>query len=122
MNLKKLTLTYLSAYLVGGGLGLSLAPGIALNLLQSNQEYGDVMPRVAGLFMVVLGTLIGAFVVRSDYSYYSLTILVRTGIVGFLFVLYLIDRDPMFIVLEAIVLVGLIPSYFVLASERSNSA
>ena len=122
MNLKKVTLSYLATYLVGGGIGLALAPDFALDLLQSDQDYGDVMPRVVGMFMVALGSLIGLFVYKGDYTYYRFSIVARTGIVIFLFVLYAIDQDPLFIVFSVIVLVGLVPSYFVLFSERSASA
>ena len=121
MNLKRVTLSYLTTYLVGGGLGFAVAPDFALDLLQSNQDYGEVMPRVVGMFMVALGSLIGLFVVKGDYTYYAYSIAARTGIVIFLFILYLIDQDPLFLVFNAIVLVGLIPSYYVLFSERNTA-
>ena len=122
MNLKRLTLSYLSAYLVGGGLGLAIAPDFALDLLQSDQDYGDVMPRVVGMFMVALGSFIGLMVYRGDYSYYRFSIVARTGIVAFLTLLYTIDQDPLFLVFDAIVLVGLLPSYYVALSERAGSS
>jgi uncharacterized protein YjeT (DUF2065 family) len=121
VNLKKLTLTYLATYLIGGGIGLALAPDFALDLLQSDQEYGDVMPRVVGMFMVALGSLIALFVAKSDYTYYPFSIAARTGIVIFLFILYSIDQDPLFLVLIAIVLIGLLPSYYAFYEERSAS-
>ena len=117
MNPKRILFTYLSAYLVFGGLGLAFAPDTALDLLQSDQEYGDVMPRVVGMFMVALGSLIGLFVLKKDYRYYGYSIVARTGIVAFLFYIYSIDSDPMFLVFNAIVLVGLVPSYVVLIRE-----
>jgi hypothetical protein len=119
MNLKRLTLSYLSAYLLGGGLALAAAPEFALDLLQSNEDYGDVMPRVVGMFMVALGSFIALMVYRRDYSYYRFSIVARTGIVIFLFVLYSIDQDPLFLVFSAIVLVGLVPSYYVVLTERT---
>lgn len=118
MTLKRITLTYLSAYLLLGGLGLALAPELALDLLQAEQDYGDVMPRVVGMFMVALGALIGLFVYNRDYTYYPYSIVARTGIVVFLFILYTIDQDPLFLVFNAIVLLGLLPSYFAYFSER----
>lgn len=117
MNRKRLLLGYLSGYLLFGGLGLAFAPDIALDLLQSDVDYGDVMPRVVGMFMVALGALIALFVIKADYTYYRFSIVARTGIVAFLFYLYTIDTDPMFLVFNAIVLVGLIPSYVVLVRE-----
>ena len=121
MKLKQLTLSYLSGYLLGGGIALAIAPDFALDLLQSDQEYGDVMPRVVGMFMVALGSFIGLMVYRKDYSYYRFSIVARTGIVIFLTVLYTIDSDPLFLVLDAIVLVGLLPSYYVILNERESA-
>ena len=119
MNAKRTLLLYLSGYLLAGGIGLAFAPDFFLDLFGSNQEYGDVMPRVAGMFMMVLGGLIGVIVYHGDYKYYPITIGARTFIVIFLFVLYAIDRDPFFLVINVIVLVGLIPSYVVFVKERN---
>lgn len=121
MNPKRVLLGYLSGYLLVGGLGLAFVPGTALDLLQSDQDYGDVMPRVVGMFMVALGALVALFVARRDYTYYGFSIAARTGIVIFLGYLFTIDNDPLFVVFAAIVLAGLIPSYVVLWSERGRS-
>ena len=82
--MKRLTFVYLASYLAGGGIGLLLAPDVALSLLLSNGEYGDVMPRVVGMFMLVLSMLISSFLRRDDYSYYGTTILARSFIVAVL--------------------------------------
>ena len=117
MRLKRLTLIYPATILTFGGLGFALLPEFTLDLLQSNQDYGDVMPRLVGMFMVALGSLIGLFVARNDYAYYGYSIVARTGCFVFFFVLYSIDQDPLFLVFPAIVWVGLIASYFVYISE-----
>ena len=117
MRLKRLTLIYPATILTFGGLGFALLPEFTLDLLQSNQDYGDVMPRLVGMFMVALGSLIGLFVARKDYTYYGYSIVARTGFFVFFFVLYSIDQDPLFLVFPAIVSVGLIASYFVYISE-----
>ncbi len=117
MRLKRLTLIYPATILIFGGLGFALLPEFTLDLLQSNQDYGDVMPRLVGMFMVALGSLIGLFVARNDYTYYGYSIVARTGFFVFFFVLYSIDQDPLFLVFPAIVSVGLIASYFVYISE-----
>ena len=110
---KRLTLIYLATYLALGGLGLLLVPDLALTLLLSNGDYGDVMPRVVGMFMLVLSGIIASFVRRADYSYYLLTILARSFIVVVLTTLYLRTRDPLFLALNAIVLIGLLPAMYV---------
>ena len=118
MPIKRILLLYVVGYLTFGGLGLAIAPDQFLDLFQSNQEYGDVMPRVVGMFMIVLAAFIGMVVYFEDYKYYPFSIAARTFIVVVLFVVYFIDRDPFFLVINAIVLVGLIPSYIVLIREK----
>jgi hypothetical protein len=45
-HIQRLTMTYLAAYLLIGGLGLLLAPTFALRLLLSDGAYGEIMPRL----------------------------------------------------------------------------
>ena len=121
--MKRVTLVYLASYLGVGGLGLLLAPDLALSLLLSTGEYGDVMPRVVGMFMLVLSYLITSFIRRGDFSYYVATIVARTFIVVVLGVLYLRSGDRLFLVLEAIVLLGLLPAiYLQLSGEGGPSS
>src|SRR5262245_369306 len=96
-----------------GGLGLLVVPELTLPLLLSSGRYGDVMPRLFVTFMVSLGGFILQFVWARDYRYYRYTIVARTFIVVALTALYFKARDPLFLVLEVIVLVGLIPSIYV---------
>ena len=118
--MKRATLVYLAAYLGVGGLGLLLAPSVALPLLLSTGDYGDVMPRVVGMFMLVLCALVGTFVHRRDYSYYLTTIVARVFIVATLAILYFRSADPLFLVLEGIVLLGLVPALYVQFFHRAG--
>ena len=119
--MQRLTLSYLAGYLLAGGLGFLVAPDVALRLLLSNGAYGDIMPRVVGLFMLVLGGFILQFVRARDYRYYLYAIVARSFIVLVLTALYFRARDPLFLVLDAIVLIGLLPSiYVVVQSARAN--
>src|SRR5262245_29066087 len=54
MPVRRLTFIYLATYLLVGGGNLLVAPDLALRLLLSNGAYGDIMPRLFGLFMFVL--------------------------------------------------------------------
>ncbi len=119
--MQRLTLSYLAGYLLVGGLGFLVAPDVALRLLLSNGAYGDIMPRVVGLFMLVLGGFILQFVRARDYRYYLYAVVARSFIVLVLTALYFQARDPLFLVLDAIVLIGLLPSiYVVVQSARAN--
>jgi hypothetical protein len=108
--LQQLTFIYLSSYLLVGGLGLLVVPVLTLRLLLSNGSYGDVMPRLVGVFMLALGGVILQFVRARDYRYYRYTIIARIFIFVAMTALYFKSRDPLFLVLDAIVLVGLLPS------------
>jgi len=120
--MQRVTLIYLTTYLFLGGLGLLVFPDLALRLLLSNGSYGDVMPRVVGMFMLVLSGFIFQFVYRGDYRYYAYAVFARSFIVLVLTALYFTTSDPLFLVLDAIVLVGLLPSIYVLAIRRQPSS
>jgi uncharacterized protein YjeT (DUF2065 family) len=120
-NMQRLTLIYLSTYLLVGGSGLLLFPDLTLRMMQSNGTYGDVMPRVVGIFMVALGGVIFQFVRAQDYRYYLYTIFARAFIVLALTTLYFRSDDPLFLVLDAIVLIGLLPSIYVAATRTTVS-
>jgi len=115
--MQRLTLIYLAAYLLFGGLGLLVTPGLTVRLLLSNGNYGDVMPRLVGMFMIALGGVIVQFLRARDYRYYRYTVVARSFIVVALTAVYLRARDPLLIVLDAIVLVGLLPSIYVVAVD-----
>ena len=121
---QRLTLIYLATYLLIGGGSLLVAPDLALRLLLSNGAYGDIMPRLFGLFMFVLGGVIYQFVRARDYRYYFYTIVARSFIVVVMTALYFKARDPLLLVLDAIVLIGLLPSIYVAAqsARASNGA
>jgi hypothetical protein len=111
--LQRLTLIYVASYLLVGGVGLLLAPDLTLRLLLSNGRYGDVMPRLVGVFMLALGGVILEFLRARDYRYYRYTIVARIFIFVAMTAVYFKARDPLLLVLDAIVLVGLLPSIYV---------
>jgi uncharacterized protein YjeT (DUF2065 family) len=119
--MQRLTLIYLATYLLMGGLGFLIAPALSLRLLFSNGAYDDIMPRVVGLFMFVLGGVIVQFVRARDYRYYLYIIVARCFIVLVMTALYFKARDPLFLVLDAIVLLGLLPSIYVAAQSPRAS-
>ena len=119
--MQRLTFIYLATYLLAGGLGLVVAPGVTLRLLGATGAYGDAMPRFAGSFMVVLGAMIAQFARARDFRYYGTTILGRSFIVLVLVALYVKTRDPLFLVLNAIVLVGLVPSIYAVTRRADRT-
>jgi hypothetical protein len=118
--MQRLTFVYLGSYLVVGGVGFLLAPAWTLRLLFAQGSYGDVMPRLVGVFMAALGGAVIQFLRAGDYRYYGYTIAARLFIVAALTALYLTTGDPLFVAMDAIVLLGLIPSIYVAAREQRS--
>jgi uncharacterized protein YjeT (DUF2065 family) len=118
--LQRLTFIYLGSYLVIGGLGFLLAPEWTLRLLFAQGSYGDVMPRLVGVFMAALGGAVIQFLRAGDYRYYSYTIAARVFIVAALTALYLSTADRLFVAMDAIVLLGLVPSIYVAARAQRS--
>jgi hypothetical protein len=79
------------------------------------------MPRVVGMFMISLSGLIAAMLYFKDYKYYGFSIVVRTFIVLFLFLLFFMNKDPFFIIISIIVLIGLIPSYIIFIKDKTTN-
>jgi len=118
--MKRMTLIYLATYLLAGGAAFAFFPGIALKLFFSTGHYDDVMIRVSGMFMLTLSGLIAMMARNRDYTYYGYTIVARTFITCFLIFLLASTQDPMFAILIAVVLSGLLPSYYVFITERRS--
>jgi hypothetical protein len=104
-----------------GGFGLLVVLELTLRLLLSNGSYDDVMPSLVGVSMVALGGAVLQFVRARDYRYYGYAIVARLFIVVALTALYFKARDPLFLVLDAIVLVGLLPSIYVAVLARPGT-
>lgn len=118
MKSKKITLIYLVTYLAIGGIGFTLFPDQTLQLFLSNGDYGDVMPRMTGMFMCALSFLIFRIVRNEDWHYYAATIYVRSTIVLILSWLFYESSDTMLLVVMVIVLIGLIPSVVIHLKSR----
>lgn len=108
MSKTRLSLWYLTTYLVLGGMGLLFAPTIALDLLLTKGDYGTVMPRLAGLLMIGLGVFV-LQIIRHELSVlYPTTLAVRAFFLVALLAIYFSTSDPLFIVLTFIVGLGVI--------------
>ncbi len=118
MKAKKITLTYLVTYLAIGGVGFTLFPNQVLDLFLSNGDYGDIMPRMTGMFMCALSFLIFRIIRNEDWHYYAATIYVRSTLVLILSWLFYKSSDPMLLIVMGIVLIGLIPSIVIHLKSR----
>ena len=108
MRRTRLSLTYVAGYLVFAGVMLMLAPKTSLQLLQSNGQYGDVMPRLLGVVLFALGVVVVQIIRHGVENLYGTTILVRLFILAALASLYLTYSDPLFIALLGVVGLGVL--------------
>ena len=118
--MKTITFSYLASYLLFGGIGFAFLPDLTLSMFLSNADYGDVMPRVTGMFMILLGGLVANMAAVRDFTYYRYSVLARTFAVGFLGYLLAKTGNPLFIVLLVIVLIGYLPSLYVVVREYTR--
>lgn len=108
MRRTNLSLIYVAAYLLASGLFLLLAPRLALQLLLTSGDYGEILPRLVGLLLLGLGILVVQIIRHRVSALYATTLAVRAVFcVGFV-VLYTLSRDPLFLVLLAVVGIGVL--------------
>ena len=100
------SLYYLAGYLLAGGTGFLFFPQLSLKLFQSNGNYPDIMLQMLGMFMLSLGFVIVQFIRLRATALYSSTLIIRPMILSILVWLYVVNKDPMLLVLLAIVGIG----------------
>ena len=107
MRRTRLSLYYLAGYLIIIGAGLLLAPGQTLRWMLSDEHYGTVFPRFAGMLMSGLGMNIAGIIRARAEVLYPATLGVRTYFLICLSTFYVLTRDPFFLALLGIVLIGM---------------
>ncbi|MEW6436865.1 MAG: hypothetical protein AB1508_06815 [Pseudomonadota bacterium] len=108
MTRTRLSLYYLASYLVVIGFGLLAWPHATLVLLRSNGDYSDVFTRLAGMFMSGMGLSIFGMIRARSEQQYPTTLFVRTYFIASLVAFYAMTKDPFFLVLIAIVVLGFV--------------
>ena len=106
MHKTRLSLFYLAGYLLIGGIGFLAVPQTMLKLFLSNGEYADVMVRFVGLLLIALGVMVVQMIRLRAFQLYPATLVVRTIILVGLLIFFVVYRDPMMMVLLAIVGIG----------------
>ena len=72
----------------------------------SNGDYSTLMLRALGMFMIGLGVIVAQVIRRRIMELYGTTLLVRLFFLFCLMTFYLFSRDPFFLVLFTIVVIG----------------
>ena len=108
MRRTHLSLYYLAGYLIPAGIALIAAPQLALKLLLSNGAYGDVLPRLLGVVLLALGIFVLQTIRLRLDALYGTTLFARAVILACLLGLFVYARDPLFLVLFAVVGFGFV--------------
>src|SRR6516162_2798561 len=108
MKKTRLSLFYLGSYLNILGFGLLFPPHGTLKLLQSNGDYGNIFPRVAGMLMSGLGLSVFGMIRARSSELYPATLLMRVYFIACIFAFYAMTSDPLFLVLVGIVGLGFV--------------
>jgi uncharacterized protein YjeT (DUF2065 family) len=122
MDRTRLSLFYLATYLPIAGLLLLLIPDVATKLLLSNRTYDDVFTRLAGALLLALGILIIQIVRHRVEVLYPWTVVVRIGLCLALLALYVRTSDPFFLVIFAVVFIGVVLTGGTYLLERRDKA
>jgi uncharacterized membrane protein YccC len=83
-------------------------PRGTLKILQSNADYGDVFPRVAGMLMSGLGLAVFGMIRARSSDLYPATLVIRAYFIVCIIAFYATTHDPLFLVLVGIVGLGLV--------------
>ncbi len=121
MNGTRLSLFYLSSYLFIIGVGLLFVPHGTLKILQSNADYGDVFPRVAGMLTSGLGLAVFGIIRARSPDLYPATLFIRAYFIVCIITFYATTRDPLFLVLVGIVGLGFILTLASYLLDRKSS-
>lgn len=122
MHRTRLSLFYLVGYLSVTGLALMGAPALTLRVLQTNRDYGEVMPRFAGVLMVALAALVSQIVRHRLEVLYPATVVIRGGILAFVIGLYMASADPLFLMVAGVVGLGVLMTAIAYWRERPPAA
>jgi hypothetical protein len=116
----RLSLYYLATYLFFTGLGLLFAPQFSLKLLFSTGHYENAFVEFTGAFMIALSMLVTQIIRHSLEVLYPTTLVVRVFFIAVIVALYLQTQDPLFLVVLAVVSLGVLLTASAFVMERKS--
>lgn len=117
----RLSLMYVASYLSLAGLGWFLTPEMSLRLFFSTGHYDSTFVRVAGALLIVLSILVIQVIRHHLETIYTTIILVRVFLCAVWVLLYVLTRDPLFLITLGIVGVGVIISTLAFISDKKHN-
>lgn len=122
MSKTRLSLFYPAAYLSIGGIGFLLAPQTTLSLLLSNGTYSDLMVRIMGTFLLALAIVVVQIIRLQATQLYFTSVLLRIWVLTAFTAFYVVYRDPMLLILVAIIGLGVVLTMLVCVTERKSAS
>jgi uncharacterized protein YjeT (DUF2065 family) len=122
MRRTNLSLYYLAGYLIPAGTLLLLVPDFATKLLLSNRTYDDAPFRLAGILLIGLGILVTQIIRHRLEVLYPTTVVVRLLISATLIGLFAETRDPFFLVVLTVVVIGIVLTGTTYLLDRREAA
>lgn len=118
----RLSLNYLATYLLVTGAGLLLAPQLTLGLLFSTGHYQNTWVQLTGAFMAGLGMLVVQIIRHRVEALYPTTLFVRAFFIVVIVALYVQTHDPLFLVVLAVVGLGVTMTTTALLLDRRDGS
>ncbi|HEY8085150.1 MAG TPA: hypothetical protein VIE69_06065 [Methylophilaceae bacterium] len=115
----RLSLYYLAFYLFFTGVGLLFAPQFSLKLLFSNGHYDNAFVEFTGAFMIAISIIVSQIIRHSITVLYPTTLVVRVFFIVVIIMLYIQTYDPLFLVVLAVVSLGVLLTAVAFVAERN---
>jgi uncharacterized protein YjeT (DUF2065 family) len=112
---------FVASYLFLTGLGLLVAPAVTLQLMGSSVDYGSTMPRWVGMFSVALAAVITQVLRHRLSVLYPLGFLMPGAMLFGFVALYFESGDKLFLVVAAVVAVGVAATGLSLWLDRKST-
>jgi hypothetical protein len=112
---------FVVSYLFLTGLGLLIAPGATLQLMGSSNDYGSIMPRWVGMFSVALAAIVSQVLRHKLTVLYPLGFLMPGAMLFGFLALYFKSGDKLFLVVAAVVAVGVMATGVSLWLDRKRA-
>jgi uncharacterized protein YjeT (DUF2065 family) len=122
MRRTHLSLYYLAGYLLPAGLLLLTVPEFARKLLLSNRDYDDAPFRLVGVLLIALGLIVVQIIRHRIEALYTTTLVARVLISITLLAIYAETRDPFFLVILVVVLIGVALTAWSYMTDRRRPA
>ncbi len=122
MSKTRLSLIYPAGYLSIGGFSFLFAPHTTLSLFLSNGAYSDLMVRILGTVLLALAFVVVQIIRVEATQLYFTSVLLQVWVLTALIAFYVVYRDPMLLILVAIIGPGIVLTVLACVTERKSAS